>query len=170
MTTITTLRDFYTQAEPYVRLFDAFAERHQLVPKAQADHICYKCDSSATFETIRALFERESGYIYQSLISKRRIAVIRLPSPIETVLGPIHFLELSDQKPDNSQDNRFDHIEVYPLTLSYETMVQELALTEKVVQVDRPHHSTHDIDIQDGFFFRCTREPLIEKIKREEMN
>lgn len=83
-----TLDDFYSEAEPYVRLFDTFAEKHQLVGRAQADHLCYKCDSREVFEYTRGLFEAGDGYIFQSIIAKRRIAVIRLPRPIQTALGP----------------------------------------------------------------------------------
>ena len=168
-TSIKTLEDFYTQTAPWIANFDHFAEKHQLMSRARADHICYKCDSSEVFEFIRSLFEERAGYIYQSIISKRRIAIIKLPKSIDTILGPIHFLELSDQKPDSSQTNRFDHIEVYPVCWTYDAMVDELSKTESVIQADRPHHPTHDILISDTFLFRCTREPLIEKIKREEL-
>lgn len=166
---LNTLDDFYAGADPYVQLLDTFAKKHQLVGRAQADHICYRCDSQAVFESIRSLFENGDGYIFQSIISKRRIAVIRLPRPIETALGRIDFLELSDQKPDGSQTNRYDHIEAYPIDWSYNAMVKYLAQSETIIEVVRPHHSTHDIDIGGGFLFRCTREPLVEQIKREEM-
>lgn len=167
---IKTLEDFYAGATPFVRLFDAFVEKNGLETKAQADHICYKCDSSDSFEYLRRLFEPVAPYLYQALIAGRRIAVIRLPRPIPTLLGPIHFLELSDQKPDNSQTNRFDHIEAYPVSWSYDELVSHIAERETVVKADRPHHPTHDIVIGDSFLFRCTREPLIEKIIREELH
>jgi len=48
-------------------------------------------------------------------------------------------------------------------------MVAKLEKSEKVIKVERPHHTTHDIEIKDGFLFRCTQGPLIEKVKREEM-
>lgn len=166
---IQVIEDFNTGAEQYVAMLNAFAEKHQLVGRAQADHICYKCDSRESYERIRALFETESEYIYQSIISKRRIACIRFNKGIETSLGTITLLELSDQKPDGSQQEGFDHIEVYPTTLSYEEMVRELEKSEQVIEVMRPHHTTHDIDIGSGFLFRFTHGPLIEKIKTTEM-
>ncbi len=115
------------------------------------------------------MLENESEYIYQSIISKRRIAIVRLKRGIETSLGTINFLELSDQKLDNSQTDGFDHIEVYALLRTYHEMVEELAVSEVVVKVERPHHTTHDIDIGEGFIFRCTEGPLIEKIKETEI-
>jgi len=48
-------------------------------------------------------------------------------------------------------------------------MVARLAASEKIIKVERPHHTTHDIDIKDGFLFRCTQEPLVDKIRRDEM-
>lgn len=163
------LEEFYQKAEPHIQKFDAFAEKHALQGITASDHICYKCATSESFESMRRLFEDNSVYTYQAMISGRRIAYIRLAKPFVTTLGPIHFLELSDQKPDGSQRESFDHIEVYPTDITYEDMVIQLAQTEHITCVERPHHTTHDVVIHDGFLFRCTREPLIEKIKREEM-
>lgn len=163
------IEDFYTQAQKYVAFFDAFAQKHALADRALADHICYKCDSTQEFERMRALLEHESAYVYQSIISKRRISYIKFKRGIETTLGTILFLELSDQKLDGSQKSGFDHIEAYPTQESYEEFVREFEKSEKVVKVERPHHTTHDIDIGEGFLFRCTRGSLLEKIKAEEM-
>lgn len=166
---IKTIDDFYTSSRKYVDEFNLFAEKHGLEGVVKADHICYKCESKESFESIRAIFEQNSEYIYQSIISKRRISYIKLKRGIETVLGTINFLELSDQKPDGSQVNGFDHIEVYGVAISYDDIVSRLEKSEKVIKVERPHHTTHDVEIKDGFFFRCTQEPLVEKIRREEM-
>ena len=166
---ITSIPDFYTESEKYTQLFNAFADKHTLAGRTKADHICYKCDSHESFERTRALFENESEYVYQSIISNRRIAIVRLKRGIETSLGTILFLELSDQKPDGSQKDGFDHIEVYPVTFPYEAMVAELEKNEHVIKVVRPHHTTHDIDIGDNFLFRCTEGPLIQKIIQSEM-
>ncbi len=166
---IKTIDDFYALSQGHVQAFNQFAQRHGLEGLAQADHICYKCDSAASFEALRDLFEQNSDYIYQSIISKRRISIIKLKQGIETVLGTIYFLELSDQKPDQSQVDGFDHIEVYGVAISYDDLVATLAKSEKVIKVERPHHTTHDVEIKDGFLFRCTQEPLVEKIKRDEM-
>lgn len=166
---IKSIGDFYKGSESYIALFNEFAKKHSLVGRAEADHICYKCASSESFERIRKIFENECEYLYQSIISGRRIAIIRFKKGIESLLGTIHFLELSDQKPDNSQREGFDHIEAYPVGRTYDEMVGEFEATEQVVQVVRPHHTTHDIDIGGDFLFRCTHGPLIEKIKNTEM-
>ena len=162
---IHTTQDFFEASQKYITLFDAFAVTHNLVGKTLADHICYKCGSTEEFERLRALFEHESLFVYQSIISKRRIAYIGFKTGIETALGTINYLELSDQKEDGSQKEGFDHIEVYPTVGSYEDMVNRLAETVEVTHVERPHHTTDDVTIGEGFLFRCTRGPLIEKIK-----
>ena len=161
---------FHRDAQRYLDLFNAFAVKHTLVGSgARSDHICYKCGSYQSFESMRSTLERNSAYIYQSIISGRRIAIVRLKIGLWTSLGSIDFVELSDQKPDNSQRDGFDHIEVYSLQNSYEMFVKHFENKEKVIEVVRPHHTTHDIDIGEGFLFRCTEGPLIEKIKRSEM-
>jgi predicted metalloenzyme YecM len=164
-----TVEEFYAESGKLIGLFNAFAVKHSLAGRAQADHICYKCGSKESFEKVRKMFEDTSEYIYQAVISNRRIAIIRFKQGMETSLGVINFLELSDQKPDNSQHDGFDHIEAYAVGRSYEEMVKELEASEKVVKVERPHHTTHDIDMGGGLIFRCTQGPLIEKIKKTEM-
>jgi predicted metalloenzyme YecM len=166
---IKTIDDFYSEAEKSVKIFDAFVKKHSVQNKIKVDGICYKCGSRETFERIRALFENHSKYIYQSIISKRRLAYIKLNRNIETTLGLISFLKLSDQKPDNSQTEGFDHIEVYPAIISYDEMVKTLSKSEKVVRVERPHHSTDDIEITSDFLIRCSEGPLILKIRDSEM-
>lgn len=165
----TSIEQFYNESEASVKVFNAFVNKHNLTGRMVPDHICYKCDSRESFEVIRKIFETESAYMFQSIISNRPIAYIKLKMPIQTVLGDIWFLELSDQKPDGSQTEGFDHIEVYPTTFSYDDMIKELEKTETVVMIERPHHTTHDVELENGFVFRCTREPLIDKIKRDEM-
>ena len=159
------LDEFYEGAKEAVEIFDNFVNKHGLKEIAKADHICYKCASSDVFEKIRRLFEH--NWFYQSIIAGRRIAIINMTEPIKTSLGEVSLLELSDQKPDGSQTNKFDHIEMYPVGISYEELV--LYLEDKdlnVVKVERPHHTTHDLKIGD-FLIRLTREPLLDKIKEE---
>lgn len=163
------VEDFLFASQKSVKLFNNFVEKHSLIGRVLPDHICYKCGSTESFENIRKLFEGKSKYIYQSIISKRRIAIIRFETGIETKLGTINFLELSDQKPESSQQEGFEHIEAYPVAGTYDELVSEFEATEEVLKVERPHHTTHDIDIGEGFLFRCTKELVIEKIKRSEM-
>jgi predicted metalloenzyme YecM len=164
-----TISDFYVEAEKAIVSFNAFAAQHALVTRASADHICFKCDSREVFEHIRSMFETESRFIYQSIISGRRIVYLKFKKPIASALGDIWFLELSDQKPDRSQVNCFDHVEVYAHAMSYDDMVSELEKTEKLIKVERPHHTTHDVQVTPDFLFRCTQGPLIEKIQKEQM-
>ena len=119
----------------------------------------------------RALLETHSEYVYQSIISQRRITIIKLIQSISTTCGPIKFLELSDQKPDHSQKDGFDHLECYSTSESVETLVTYLA--EKQITLDkvvRPHHTTYDTSLADNFKLRLEAEPLINKIVHEEIN
>lgn len=161
--------DFFADATPMVTTLDDFVRQHGLVGKAQADHLCYKCASSGSFEAIRRSFENDSAFIYQSIISKRRIAIIRFRDPVETALGPISVLELSDQKPDNSQTEGFDHIEIFPTVGGADDLVGHIRSQGTDIEtIVRPHHTTHDVTL-GGYKIRIEEEPLLDKIKREEM-
>ncbi|MEI7720109.1 MAG: VOC family protein [bacterium] len=168
---IQSIEAFYAGVGEYVAQFELFVKKHALEGVAKADHICYKCGSKESFEALRELFEPKdvSVYIYQAMISERRIAYIKLKKSIETSIGTIEFLELSDQKLNGSQVDGFDHIELYPTRISYDELVEQLEMSERVTKVERLHHTTHDIDTGGGFLARLTTGPLIEKIKTREM-
>ena len=166
-----TLDQFLLQAKEKIAIFNTFISTHQLENMIIADHIVYKCASSEYFETIRRLLEAHADYVYQSVISERRIAVIKLTQPVITECGTMRFLELADQKPDGSQQNGFDHLECYPTQNTVEEIVTYFADKEiSVNKVVRPHHTTYDTSLADNFKLRLETEPLINKIVREEIN
>ena len=169
---ITDLQSFMREAESATRTFNMWAG--SLKPRAVADHLCYKCADAEEFARIRAFFETDGSYLYQSWISGRRIAVIRLPDPIATPLGSIGFLELSDQKPDASQKSGFDHVEIHPPPGSATSASERLALWCTVrgtsfTKADRPHHVTYDAVLDGGLKIRIEPERLVDKIMRDEM-
>jgi predicted metalloenzyme YecM len=164
------LESFYQDGEKLLSLVDDFAQTHALIGVAQTDHIGYKCESTASFEALRRLLEPESHFVYQSYISGRRIAVIKLKRPWQCELGSISVLELADQKPDGLQTGRFDHVEIYPIELEYQAFAKHLEDQGVALNtVERPHHTTYDINILGGYNIKLTQEPLVEKIKRNEM-
>lgn len=166
---IKTIEDFVTGIKPYVDKINVFAQKHSLFDAAKLDHFGYKCASKESFEQMREMFEQNSQFVYQSIISARRIAYIKLKEPISTKLGNILFIELQDQKPDGSQKEKYDHVEVYATDILYEEMVKKISEVDTIVEVKRLHHSTHNIDLGDGFTFSCTHGSLLDKIKESEM-
>ncbi len=163
-----TVEQFFSRCSADVAGFNAWAERMQ--PTAKADHLCYKCGSREEFVALRALLEPWAPFFYQSMIAGRPIAFVKLAVPIETPLGEIWFLELSDQKPDGSQSSGFDHIEIYPTSGTMEELAHSLeAAGQAFEKVVRPHHTTYDAVIHQTFKVRLEDEPLIAKIMRDEM-
>ncbi len=165
----TTTAEFFAAAMPHIVAFDAWSERY--APDAQADHLCYKCVDADEFQAIRALFEHESLFVYQFIISKRRIAIIKFLQPLKTALGDVWFLELSDQKPDRSQASGFDHLEIYPRAGSMEELATTLAAKGMALEnIGRAHHETFDGIIAGGFKIRLEPNALLEKIKETELS
>ena len=164
------IEDFYSVGQERISLINDFAQKHQLEDKALADHIGYKCESTPVYEQMRSLFETNSTYIYQSIISERRISIIKLKKPFVTSLGEINYLELSDQKPDGSQKNGFDHVEIYPTGMSFGELVQFVQMQGETGEASiKPHHSTHNFSLAPGFTLKIEPCELIQKIKVEEM-
>lgn len=158
--------DFYLQAKNLVTTFENLVKLLDLKEEIIPDHICYKCQDSESFEKIRSFFETDK-WIHQSIISQRRIAVIGLSQKIVTAFGDIDTLELSDQKPDGSQQNGFDHIEFLIQNLTTEKLQQIAAEKDLVFEYKfRTHHSTFDLKFA-GFIFRLTEMRLKQKIATE---
>lgn len=159
---------FLDPAYPSIDLFNLWASKYR--PEIIPDHLCYKCGSTKEFEEIRRLFEIEESFLYQSFISGRRIAIIKLEQPIPTRLGSLWFLELADQKPGGVQQAGFDHIELYPTRTPLEQLVSSLDTRgTRFHRVVREHHMTFDLALEGGFKIRLEPEALITKIKRDEM-
>ncbi len=156
--------------KPFLEEFDTFCREYGLVGKVKADHIGLKCSSKELYESQRSFFEFESRFVYQSIISKRRISIVGLTEGLVTSVGLLNYLELSDQKPDGSQKDAVDHLEIVPVRISYQELVDDLQ-SKKVMlrETIKPHHTTHDIVLSSGFIVKLSQEMLINKIKREEM-
>ncbi len=166
---IQNIEEFFGEAEKSLYSVNNFFEKQSLKDLVQADHLGYKCATHEEFEILRKIFEFNSLYIYQSIIVERRIAIIRLQKPLQTSCGDMYYLELSDQKPDNSFVRGFEHVEVYPQNGNIDELVK--FLQEKNISIEKtekPHHTTWDFFVE-GFKVRIEAGPLIEKIKREEM-
>ena len=163
---IQSIDQFFSEAEPWITSYDSWIAQHDV--KAVSDHICFKCDSSAEYESMRAVFESDSQFIFQSIVSGRRISIIGLPRDINTKLGTINILELSDQKPDGSQQSGFDHIELFPARGTRTSLVNEFKLQGvDIKEIKRPHHTTWDTFIDGNFKARLEDGPLLDKIKNE---
>ena len=164
------LEDLAELAKKPLEEFNAFCIEHELLGKVVADHIGFKCGSSETYVGIRAALESKVAFLYQSIISNRRISILGLPQGLPSRVGPLNYLQLSDQKPDGSQVDGIDHLEIVPLSVTYEGLLADLqARHVKMKEIIRPHHITYDIVLPSGFIIKLSREMLLDKIKREEM-
>lgn len=162
------LQTFIENSSDIVGLFNNFILENNLQDVIVADHICYKCGSSESYEEWRKLFDFEAKNFYQAIISKRRIALVLLKENIKTEAGDIGYLELSDQKPDGTQIEGFDHVEFIPKNKSLDEVLK--ILEEKNIKIDKdvkPHITQYII--QEGKYnFRLAEMRLVDKIKLEE--
>ena len=160
-----------SKLQNYLDEFGKFCSENSIsINGIDIDHICYKCSSKEEYEMIRSFFEYDDIFIYQSIISKRRISVIRFLEPMKSICGDVHCLELSDQKLDGSQESKVDHIEPINKTISYEEMLTRFSKLNLPIEENiKLHHSTHDIVLPNGIKLKFSREPLILKIYEDEM-
>lgn len=164
-----TISSLAALSRPLVAQFNTFCEEQGLVGLVEVDLICIKCSDSDVYEARRADAEFISDYLYQSIVSDRRVSLIKLKDTISTIVGTIEYLELCDQKPDGSQTDAISHVTIVPITTSYEELVE--ILKEKGVEVKetiRPHYTSADVILPSGFTIRIAKEFLVDKVKREE--
>lgn len=164
------LKNLRELAAPLVAQLNGFCEEQGIMGMVEADLICIRCSQSDIYEARRKDMESKSEWMYQAIAGDRRTSFIKLKESIVTEMGAIEYLELCDQKPDNSQDDRISHITVVPVTSSYEEIINKLK--EKgldVVETVRPHYTSADVKLPSGFTMRIGKEFLVDKIKREEM-
>lgn len=157
--------------EPAVAQLDDFCKVYNLVGLIKADLVCIKCSSKEIYEARRAHYDMDSRFLYQAVIAGRRIVIIGLTETIKTSVGDIRCLEITDQKADNSQTDRLNHIGIIPVGISYDELVGKLKEGgAELREVVRSHgYTACDVVLPTGFFIRIQKEPLIDRIKREEM-
>ncbi len=159
---------FNASAKETLREFDEIVSSYLFLKNALPDHICYKCSTHQEFLEIKEFLEKEGLFNYQTEISGRQIATIKLKTPFTCSLGKIYVLELSDQKPDNSQVSGWDHLEVRHTDNDYDYLVQSATDQNLIIEKkERPHHATHEVVLCNNFKLVFTREFLVEKIRRE---
>lgn len=162
------LHSFIENSREIVSFFNNFILENNLQDVIVADHICYKCGSNESYEEWRKLFDFEAKNFYQAIISKRRIATVLFKENIKTEAGGIGYLELSDQKPDGTQTEGFDHIEFVPKNKTTEEVVGILESKNiKVVKDVKPHITQYQINM-GKYNFRLADMRLVDKIKMEE--
>lgn len=151
--------------------------------RAVIDHIGYKCASHSEYKKVRGLFMSQQHHFavwtYESYISNRKISYVRFKKPviIITVHGEIqiNYLEIQDQKPDGSQISGIDHVEILPKEkVMQKLLIEELRFFQYDVNLGgKEHHITYDFKIPylngKNLLVKIPKEPLVEKIIREEM-
>lgn len=163
-------QELLEKVKPYLVQVDDFCKEYELIDKVQADHCGLKCSTKEVYESQRKLFEYTSRFVYQSIISQRRISIIGLGNGLTSAIGEYNYLELSDQKPDGTQKDRFDHCEVVPVGISYDELIAFLKERGVILkETVKLHHTTYDTVLPSGFIIKFSREMLVDKIKREEM-
>jgi predicted metalloenzyme YecM len=160
---------FLNSAQSALTVVEVFLTKQE-ISSLTPDHLCYKCSSHNEFLEVRAILEKESMYLYESWISTRLIAVLKLKKPIVTSFGIISFIELQDKKEGSGSLSGFTHIEFYPKDGNYDAALATLVSRGlNIISDPTPHHPIHEILLTDSFVFRLEHEPVIEKIKREEL-
>lgn len=164
---------FEREASVYITVSDKFIVDHKLDGQVIIDHICFKCESSEEYDSLRKIFEVDPSckYLYQVNLSGRRVAYLGLRKGFTAKQGEIMCIELADKKPGHEDRLGFNHVEIYPKTMGYDELVESLVNQGVNASLKtRPHHTTHDISLPDGFMIRLTDQPLIKKITTQELS
>lgn len=157
--------------QPAVFQLENFCEVNDLQGAVKADLVSIKCSSKEVYDARRNYYDVGSRFIYQAIVSGRRIALVGLVEPIKTAVGDIGILEIIDQKPDNSQTDKVAHVAIVPAGISYDELVAKLkANGSHFADASRPDgYTACDVLLPTGFSIRIEKESLLERVKREEI-
>ena len=173
------------RAAPLLEAFRGWAQAHVALRSevlVTADHLSYKCREFREYDELRSRFEeyadggwRGCRFIYQSIISGRRVSVIGLTEGIRTPFGDLRVLELAEPKTMAADPGGFDHVEVFSPFVGIDQLAELFRRSgQPFVKKERPHHMTWDaripVDPSSGrpdVTVRLTDEPLAAKIGRE---
>lgn len=148
-----------------------FCQVDGLQDLVKADLVCIKCSSHDVYESRRNYYDLDSRFIYQAVVSDRRIALVGLKEGIPTSVGDIRLLEIIDQKSDNSQIDCLSHIAIVPTGISYDDLLVKLkennAHTEDKSRGDG--YVATDVVLPTGFRIRIEKESLLDRVKRVEI-
>lgn len=155
-----------------------FLEKTGLRDCISPDHVGYKCSSTEEYEAIKSSLLLMAELENETVISGRRIAYFKLGCSIaiSTEAGAIEYVELQDQKPDNSQTSRFDHLEIVPKGINHSDLIDRIETLGYTVAIDdKSHHTTWrivapDQSTNDGPILKISIGRLIEKIREEELS
>jgi hypothetical protein len=167
-----TFEQFVEDASSHLEMSSGFVAKHRLRDSVVVDHICYKSASSHEFDYLRKLMECDppSSHLHQVFLSGRRVAYfsLRVGLPVRGC-GAVRYIELCDKKPMQEERAGFHHVEIYPSTMPYETLLKQLHDDGvHAVLKRRPHHTTHDLVLPSGLVIRLTDKPLIKTIVTRE--
>ncbi len=165
-----TFEEFKDEAVKALSLYGVLAKEHGLSAFLSSDHICYKSDSHETFEEVRRMLELNSYYMYESWIGGRLIAIFKLKEGIAVEGDVFSYIELHDKKPSVDIKRGFYHLEMYPKGISYDEALDKLKAKGLAFEADpTPHHPVYEMLLSSGFGVRLEREPIMSKIKNEEI-
>lgn len=162
---------FYNKLQSYLDNFSAYGAEFNINMKGiDFDHICYKCRSQKEYEYLRGLMEIEGKFIYQAIISGRRISIIGFKKPLVSKFGKVKYLELSDKELGSDIIYGCNHLELIPKSISYGEMVKRFKKSNSsLVRNKKKHHFTYDLVISKSLKIKFSKGRVIDHIYKSEM-
>lgn len=81
------------------------------VSAMQLDHICWRCETLADFETMESSLLEIGSLFHKNMHNGRPISLIELEHPIDYLDRKIALIELPSPKKDKAYPNGFEHAE-----------------------------------------------------------
>lgn len=135
----------------------------------EIDHVAYKNSNTENYEKVRKDFGKEV-FIYESVISNRRIAISKFRDPVKVEGKIIKYIEIFEPKPDKITEDKLDHIEIISNNLDYESFVKifEDSGVELTFE-DKGYDRFYAFNTDKGYEVKLSDHKIVDKIYKEEM-
>lgn len=100
------------------RLFQALVNSSISLDGLQIDHIAYRTETSDEYNRVKLDFEKYGEYLPDAEIRGRRIAVLKLHSPLKYKKWSIEAVEILEPASNNRFKSGWEHIEVVSRNLN----------------------------------------------------
>ena len=159
----TFLTQIFTSLEPTPGVLDHL----------QLDHFCYRVDTVARYEELKAHLLEKNELLVESPINGRRIATFRMAEPFRFREREIQLLELPEPKPGSTYPEGWEHVEFVtdrPLEAFAEWMTEYLGVASEDIDrsgLSKAFNADLRLRLAGGLSVKFHELPLDEVIRVE---
>jgi len=145
-------------------LFEVIRQTGIDIADLKIDHIAYSAESSEDYEKLLPQYLAHGELIKEAIISDRRVAIIKLKTPVIYKNHSIEAIEIIEPIKGENAINGWEHAEF--LVNEYDSILNKYPnLSWNTTHKDRPEFSRIKLTLSNGMEIKFLNTPLLESAK-----